>query len=129
MANDVINHVQNDLRPKRVLTLTDENDLPVDLTIGGISLIRMHMREVGDDALKATVPCTMLSGIVQPDGTVNYDAPYNTAGKGGRIQIEWTTAAVDTPGSFQGEFELVYGDGATQTTYQTTSINIRDDFG
>ncbi len=129
MADDVINHVQNDLRPKRVLTLTDENDLPVDLTVGGISTVRMHMREKGDDVLKATVPCTTLSGIVQADGTVSYTPPYDTAGKGGRIQIEWTTAAVDTAGVFEGEFELVYGDGSTQTTFKTTTINIRDDIG
>jgi hypothetical protein len=129
MADDVINHVQNDLRPKRVLTLADENDVPVDLTVGGISSIQMHMREKGDDVLKATVPCTMLSGIVQADGTVSYAAPYDVGGKGGRIQIEWTAESVDTAGTFEGEFELVYGDGTTQTTYKTTTITIRDDIG
>lgn len=129
MADDVINHVQNDLRPKRVVTLTDENDLPVDLTIGGISLVQMHMREKGDDVLKATVPCTMLSGVVQADGTVSYTAPYDVGGKGGRVQIEWTAAAVDTAGTFEGEFELVYADGSTQTTFKTTTITIRDDIG
>ena len=129
MADDVINHVQNDLRPKRVVILTDENDNPVDLTVGGISYVQMHMREKGDDVLKATVPCTMLSGIVQPDGTVNYAAPYDVGGKGGRVQIEWTSGAVDTAGTFEGEFELVYADGSTQTTYKTTTITIRDDIG
>ena len=129
MADDVINHVQNDLRPKRVLTLTDENDVPVDLTIGGVSSIQMHMREKGSDELKATVPCTMLSGVVQADGTVSYAPPYDVAGRGGRIQIEWTAGSVDTAGVFEGEFELVHGDGATQTTFKTTTINIRDDIG
>jgi hypothetical protein len=129
MANDVINHVQGDLRPKRVVTLTDENDNPVDLTIGGISYVQMHMREIGSDVKKATVPCTMLSGIVQPDGTVNYAAPYDVAGKGGRLQIEWTAAAVDTPGSYEGEFELVFGLGDTQTTFKKTTITIREAIG
>jgi len=129
MADDVINHVQNDLRPKRVLTLTDENDVPVDLTIGGVSSIQMHMREKGSDELKATVQCTMLSGVVQADGTVSYSPPYDVAGRGGRIQIEWTLLSVDTAGVFEGEFELVFGDGSTQTTFKTTTINIRDDIG
>ena len=129
MADDLINHVQNDLRPKRVVTLVDENDVPVDLTVGGVSYVQMHMREKGDDVLKATVPCSMLSGIVQPDGTVSYAPPYDVGGKGGRVQIEWIADAVDTAGTFEGEFELVFGDGSTQTTYKTTTITIRDDIG
>ena len=129
MTTTVINHVQNDLRPKRVVTIRDANDEPMDLTVGGVSFVRMHMKERGGDTLKATVPCTMLSGVLQDDGTVNYNAPYNIAGKGGRVQIDWVPLAVDTPGQFEGEFELVYGDGSTQTTYQTTAINIRDDIG
>lgn len=126
MAN-VIKHVQNDLRPKKQLTILDENDNPLDLSAGGISSVQMHMREVGADEVKATVPCTLLSGLVLDDGTVNYAAPYNVGGRGGRIQVEWTAQAVDTAGSFEGEIELVYGDGTTQTTYSIIPITIRDD--
>lgn len=128
MAN-VINHVQGDLRPRKVLTITDEDENPVDLTVGGISTIRMHMRESGSDVLHATVPCTMLTGLQNADGTVNSNAPYNVAGKGGRIQVEWTTASVATAGKFEGEIELVYGDGTTQTTYGLIPITIRSQIG
>lgn len=123
----VINHVQNDLRPKKALTLLDENDQPVDLAALAPSTVRMHMRGSGGGDFKATVPCTLLSGLVNEDGSVNNTAPYDVAGKGGRIQVEWTAGSVDTAGQFDGEVELVFGDGTTQTTYKTITINIRDD--
>lgn len=117
--------VRNDTRP-RTFSLLDGNGAALD--INGATVL-FKLRAAGSSVVKATNPCTLLSGRLMEDGvTVDTTPPYNTAGAGGRVRVDWTPTALDTAGEYQGEFEVTYGDGSVETVYELVKVTIRKDF-
>lgn len=116
--------VEGDTRPRLVFTLQDADGTVVD--VSG-SIVRFKMRAVGTSVLKAEVICTALSGILEDDGTVNYDPPYDVAGKGGRIRVDWGVTDLDTSGRYEAEIEIQFNDGSLQTVYDKIPVTIRED--
>ena len=83
------------------------------------------MREIGATAVKDTIVCNKLAGRLGDDGvTVDSTTPYETPGKGGRIEVPWTTLATDTVGEFEGEVEITFGSGRVQTLPRRVPISV-----
>lgn len=119
----MIKLVQNDTRPSVYVVIEDDNGDPIDLT-GATA--QMHFREVGSTTLKATVPGTLITGLVEDDGTVTTDAPYNVAGAGGRIRLDWSAGDLDTSGFFEGEVQVTFADTTIQTTFALLNFYVRE---
>lgn len=123
---DRIKLVQGDTRPQLVLSLTDEKTgAPINLT--GASVL-MKFRELGAVTLKATLPAYPIAGIVLSDGSVSVAPPYDVFGAGGRLAMDWTAEALDSPGEFEGEIEVTFPGGAIQTPYEKLRFRIREQF-
>lgn len=118
--------VEGDTRPRPVFTLRDKNGDVINLSG---TTVHFKMRQLGQTALKADVTCTNLSGILEDDGeTVDYTPPYDVAGVGGRVRVDWGVSDLDTAGRYEAEIEINYADGTKQTVYDRISITIRKDF-
>lgn len=128
MATDKILLVQGDTRPQLLLSLIDENSgTPIDLSAAGTETV-VKFREAGADTLTATMPTTKLLGAVREDGTINYNAPYNVPGAGGRVAMDWAPDALAQPGEYQAEIETTFADGGVQTAYQLLRFKVREQF-
>lgn len=123
---DKIYLVQNDTRPTLTVSLTDQaTGLPIN--INGATP-KLYLRQVGSTTVKATLTGVVIGGAVQADGTINGNAPYNVAGVGGRCAFNWSSDALNTAGDFEGEVEIFFPDGTTQTVYQTLKFKVRQEF-
>lgn len=119
--------VQNDTRPNVVINMTDKfTDLPID--ISGTTVV-VKLRIVGTTAIKETLVCTLLPGLLQDDGSISTTAPYNTPGKGGRFVIVWSNTALNTAADMEAEIVVTYGDGTVQTNFDILKIKVRSAFG
>lgn len=129
MANDKIRLVQGDTRPQMDFSLTDESTgAAIDLS-GIDTTIRMLFREVGADIAKAVMPCYPIAGYRDPEtGEVSYAPPYDVAGTGGRVVMDWSAEALDTAGEFEGEVEVTFGVGNVQTAFQIMKFTVREQF-
>jgi hypothetical protein len=117
--------VEGDTRPRPIFTLRDANDDVID--VSGATVV-FKMRPLGSESLKAEVPCSNLPGILDDDGeTIDYTSPYNVAGVGGRVRVDWGASDLDTSGRYEAEIEITYPDGTVQTVYDKISITIRED--
>jgi hypothetical protein len=116
--------VEGDTRPRLVFTLKDKDGDVIDVSA---ATVKFKMRPLGSTVLKAEVICTKLSGLTGEDGTIDYTAPYNAAGVGGRIRVDWGSTDLDTAGRYEAEIEITYNDGTVQTVYETIGITIRGD--
>lgn len=126
---DRLKLVQGDTRPPLVVAITDV-DGPVDLSDGGITL-RFKFRAEGDDTVLATYVGSKLTGLVEDDGTVSVTPPYDTPGKGGRVQFDWIFApeALEGPaGNYEGEIEITFQDGSVQTVFDLLKFKMREQF-
>lgn len=85
---------QNDTTPSIRATLENGNGDAVDLTG---ATVRFHMREIGQTTV-----------------TTDASAVLVTANQG-VVQYNWVADDTDAIGSFQGEFEVTYGDGTIET--------------
>ncbi len=84
----------NDTSPKLAVTLEDALGNPIALV--GCSA-RFHMKAFGASALKIDAVATIT------DATT------------GKVQYAWTGTDTDTAGTYYGEIEVTYGDGAIET--------------
>jgi hypothetical protein len=127
--SDKIKLVQGDTGPQLVLSLTDERTgLPIDLSDAGTST-RVLFREVGSDTTKAVMSCYPIAGFYDPEsGTVQTSAPYDVAGRGGRVAMDWSATALDTEGEFEAEVETTFSDGRIQTAYAILKFTVREQF-
>jgi hypothetical protein len=116
--------VEGDTRPRLVFTLRDTDGTPIDVSAAEV---RFKMRTIGSTTLKADVICANLSGLLQDDGTILYDPPYNVSGVGGRIRVDWSASDLDTAGRYEAEIEITYNDGTKQTVYDKIPVTIRSD--
>jgi len=129
MATQRIRLVQGDTRPDLVLSLTDERTgMPLDISDPNTK-VRIYLREVGADAIKATLTARPIPGRVNPDTEqIDTHMPYDVAGRGGRCVMNWTAQALDTAGQFECEVETTFADGAIQTAYKLLRVQIREQF-
>jgi hypothetical protein len=116
--------VEGDTRPRPIFTLRDKQGDPINLSG---STVLFKMRKLGETVLKSEVSCTILSGLLLEDGTVDYTTPYDVAGIGGRIRVDWDADDLDASGRYEAEIEITYNDGTVQTVYDKISITIRED--
>ena len=123
---DKIKLVQGDTRPTLVVSLTDQNTgLPISIS-GSTPVLKF--RASGSTTVKATLTGILLPGIVLSDGTVNTNAPYNVAGSGGRCAFGWTSTALDTSGSFEGEIQVTFSDSTIQSVFDLLKFTVREEF-
>jgi hypothetical protein len=119
--------VQGDTKPALVVTLTDETTgEPIGLTG---ATVRLYFRAVGSTTVLATLVGTLLVGKVNADGSIISTAPYNVLGAGGRVQFLWGSSDLNQDqGDYEGEIEISYADGSTQTVYDLLKFKLRKDF-
>lgn len=129
MATDKIRLVQGDTAPQLQLSMTDQRTRrPLDLSAPGTTA-RLLFREVGADIVKATMPCFAIAGYVDPEtGDVDYRPPYDVAGRGGRLAMDWSADALGTAGEFEGEVEVTFPDGRIQTAFAILKFQVREQF-
>lgn len=121
--------VQGDTRPYIVLALTSVIDrTPIDVSAGGCAVV-MKFRRVGATALTDTITCTKLTGRLMEDGSIQTAAPYDVAGAGGRVQVQWGSLTLaSAQGDYEGEIEITFADGTVQTVYDRLKFTVRADF-
>lgn len=124
--------VQGDTRPNLIVTLMDRQlNEPLDLSPAG-TVVEMAFRPVGGSTL-AIVPAILLDGLELEDKSITRVEPYNTPGRGGRINIAWNQSdpagVLDVdPGPYEGEITVYFQDGTQQTLYDLLKFTIRADF-
>lgn len=129
MATTKIRLVQGDTGPQLQLSLTDQRTCrPLDLSSPGTTA-RLLFREVGASTVKDTMPCFAIAGYVDPEtGEVDYRPPYDVAGRGGRLVMNWSADALDTAGEYEGEVEVTFPDGRIQTAFAILKFQVREQF-
>jgi hypothetical protein len=120
--------VAGDSRPQLILSITDQDTgVPMNFSEVGTA-VKVKLRAAGDTAVKSTMTCGKLIGLVLTDGSVNYDSPYNTPGSGGRVYMDWNPGALDTAGEYEAEIEITFTDGTIQTVYDLLKFRVREQF-
>lgn len=126
--------VQNDQLPEVWLSLTDDiTGDPIDVSDVGTG-VYAHLREVGQKAVKASLLCDKMPGVViaidDDTGaqTISVAPPYDTPGRGGRVAILWEADSLDTVGVFQCEIEVVFADNKSMTWYDVLQFSVREQF-
>lgn len=119
--------VQGDTRPQLLFALTDEvTGTIIDLTTAASAL--MKFRTAGSTVIKASIPCIKLMGRQLEDGTIDYSAPYNVTGAGGRLYMDWPVGTLDEAGEFEGEIEITFSDATVHTIYDLIKFKVREQF-
>jgi hypothetical protein len=115
---------EGDTRPLSVLALDDALGRPLDIS-GTSDVVRFKLRALNATAIKATIVCNKLVGRLTDDGeTIETTAPYDTPGRGGRVEIPWTVEATSAAGEYEGEVEITFGDGRVQTLPKRVPVTI-----
>lgn len=118
--------VQGDTRPQIVVSLKNQLGQAIDCTS---STIRFYFRAVDSTTVLATIVGTLLSGFVNPDGSINSAPPYNIPGSGGRVSFNWPAGALNVDaGDYEGEVEITFSDLTVQTVYNKLKFRLRADF-
>ncbi|WP_426106367.1 hypothetical protein [Massilia sp. TSP1-1-2] len=126
--SEKIKLVAGDTRPQLVFSITDDNTkLPIDLS-NAATVVVLKFRQVGSTEVKATMACGKLAGKLNGDGTVDYTAPYNGLGVGGRAYMNWSATALDTEGEYEGEIEITFEDGGKQTIFEALKFKVRSQY-
>ncbi len=108
----MFNYVQGDTGPQIQLAFTDgDNDEPTDLRGATVTL---HFRAVGSTDVLFSLPV-----YVNPETAAN-----------GVAIIQWRENDLNVePGTYEGEIEVVHGNGGLrETLFDTLRFRIREDF-
>jgi hypothetical protein len=120
--------VAGDTRPQLVFAITDDHTgRPIDLS-NAATTIALKFRQLGSTAIKDTMACGKLAGLLLEDGTISYEAPYGAPGVGGRAYMNWSPTALDTEGEYEGEIEITFEDGGRQTVFETLKFKVRSQY-
>lgn len=119
--------VQNDTGPSLIFTIADnQTGEPIDIS-GGSAV--MHLRKVGETEVKESMDLVLVAGIERQNwaGTVTLStaSPYNVAGSGGRVRLDWSATALDTVGEFEGEIEVTTANGRHFTVDRKARFRVR----
>lgn len=129
MSTEKIKLVQGDTGPQLVLSLMDQRTgQPIDMSDPGTT-VRVLFRALGSPTTKAVMSCYPIAGFFDAEsGTVVTDPPYDVAGRGGRVVMDWSADALDTVGDFEAEVETTFADGRIQTAYAILKFTVREQF-
>ena len=87
--------VQGDLKPSILATLKYDDGSAVDLS--DAQTVKFHMKSKDGTIKIQNRACTIIS-VTE-----------------GKVRMDWQSGDTDTPGTYYGEFEVVWNDGSTQT--------------
>lgn len=105
-----------------------ESESPVDLSDPS-TIVRLKVRKAGQLTVKGEVICLKLPGRELEDGTIDTGSPWNTAGRGGRLQAQCPTSLFDQAGDYEGEIEVSFGAiSRISTVYDILRIHARAQF-
>ncbi len=106
--------VQNDTGPSIIAVLVDEDGTVVDLTGISDTDVKFHMIDPDSDAPK-----------VDNNTNTSALAPLTD----GKVQYDWQASDTDTPGLFDGEFQITFPGGVIITfpNYRYFTIHIREE--
>lgn len=102
--------VRNDTRPYITVALTDQNSgLPIN--VSGATT-RVYFRRAGETTVLSTLTCSLPNG--GGDGLVRFNFPAPA------LDVE--------PGSYEGEIEIEFAPGDTQTVFKPLKFLVREEF-
>lgn len=108
MSSETIYLVQGDTKPEIIVSLTDNDGVPLDVTG---ATVRMKFKQADALVLTDTLIAT----------------PINAAT--GQIQFPWKPTTLQTaPGTYLGEVEITYADGSIHTVYDVQRFVVRKEF-
>jgi len=120
--------VKDDTGPQLLISLTNDSDgTPIDVS-ETLTVVYFKFREAGSTTVKSTILCGKLTGFVEDDGSITTTAPYDVAGFGGRVSVNFAADTLDTAGEFEGEIEIQFEGGMIQTVYEKMKFHVREDF-
>lgn len=100
---------------------------PIDLS-AGTTTVELKLKRVGATSLAGTVVCTKLTGLQSADGSVDTTAPYDTPGRGGRVQADVPASVFSSAGDHVGELKVTDGlTGAVVIPHQLVEITVREE--
>lgn len=103
-------YVQGDTGPQIRVTLTTDDGAAVDLTSATVTL---HFREAGAESV-----------LFSREFFINPDTATN-----GIAVLQWSVGDLEVEaGTYEGEIEVVRGDGIRETLYEKLKFKIREDF-
>lgn len=134
-SSEVIKLTQGDTKPYLVVSLIDEtintsngvsSFSPLDVSD---ATVKFKIRSFGSNELIDSVNCTLLPGLENPDGTINFDPPYDLPGSGGRIMVVWTSQSLSVAGNLESEIEVTYNsDQSVQTAFNLIKLFVRPQY-
>ena len=121
---DTINLVAGDTKPEINLTLKDSNSAASGLTLDPDDsstwavvditnpTVKVKFRALGTSTILDTMPCVKV-------------VPYTD----GACYMPWGATTLDvSAGTYEGEIELTYSNGAIWTIFDRLKFKVRDDF-
>lgn len=107
MALYDIRLVQGDVGHDSIVTLVDPDNNNAAINVA-TATVKFYFRQIGASVLKATITCG------KPNG-----------GADGKVSITWPQGSLDTPGDFEGEFEITVA-AKVQTAYRKVKVQVRE---
>jgi hypothetical protein len=118
--------VAGDTGPSVTVSISDESGA-LDCTSATVTL---RLRRDRSALTLLDVTGTLLTGLLQPDGTVDANPPYNVAGRGGRVRFDWPVGALNvTPGVYEAQVSVAFPASARQTVVERLLVVIDERFG
>lgn len=124
--SDKLKLVAGDTGPDAIVTLTDKITGTAINVSDPATTVVLQMWVSGDTAIFATIPCTPIPGFKNEDGTIDFSGTNGMPGGGGRVLVRWTLQSLAQAGMFKAQFVVTLPDGTQQTTYDLTSIQVRE---
>jgi hypothetical protein len=109
--SEKIKLVAGDTRPQVKVTLTDDTTGdPIDIGVGGT--VALHFRATGTDVVLFTVAGTVVDSV------------------NGVVVFSWPPGSLDLDeGMYEGEIEITFPDGTSQTVYDLLNFKLRSQVG
>lgn len=120
--SDTLNYVVGDTLPELTFSLKDANTAasgqtldaedsstwaPIDITG---ATVKLRVRAAGETTINSVITTTITSGI------------------GGTCATDFPTTAFPSAGVYEGELEITFASGGTQTVDDLIKFKVRDDF-
>jgi hypothetical protein len=84
------------------------NPQPVDVS-AGTTVVKLRVRARGTTTPVVEIVCIKQTGKVELDGSINTAAPYDVAGRGGRVVADCAASVFPTAGIYEGEVVVEFG--------------------
>lgn len=98
---------QDDQLPEIISILKDSSTPPVIINLTGVLGVRFIMTNKATGTVKVDQPATIVDHV------------------GGEVKYTWQTVDTDTPGSYNGEWEVEFSDGKLESFPNNRYIQIK----